>query len=76
MTLAPIVLHHNERYGSLTVLRKLPSGKYLVGCACGWSKCAYRPQRLMRGRVTKCSRCRKQPEHTCKGSVGKQQEKT
>lgn len=30
-TMTPIVLHHRERYGSLTVLRKMPSSKYRCG---------------------------------------------
>ena len=31
MDLPPVTLEHGERYGKLMVLRKTPSGEYLVG---------------------------------------------
>ena len=61
MNLEPVILQHGEIFGQLKVLKKLPCGKYQVGCACGNSKDAYRANALMRaGGWTKCSRCRKQ----------------
>lgn len=52
-----MMLEHGERYGSLTVLRKLPSGKYRCGCVCGFSDVKVRANALMRGRVKSCKRC-------------------
>jgi len=59
MNLAPLDLRHGERFGSLTVLRKLPSGKYRCGCICGYSDVKVRANALMRGRVKFCRRCAK-----------------
>ena len=61
MNLAPVTLEHGEIFGQLKVLKKLPCGKYRVGCECGFSRDAYRANALMRADgVRKCSRCRKQ----------------
>lgn len=63
MNLAPVTLEHGETFGQLKVLKKLPCGKYQVGCECGFTKDAYRANALMRaGGHTKCSRCRKREE--------------
>lgn len=56
-----MTLDHGEVYGKLKVLERLPTGRYRVGCVCGFSKDSYRARRLMRaGGVRECSRCRKQ----------------
>ena len=52
-----IVLDHGERYGSLTVLKKLPSGKYKCGCICGFTGVKASAKALMRGFVKSCKRC-------------------
>ena len=52
-----MILEHGERYGKLTVLRKTPSGKYLVGCACGFSGIKVSAKKLMRGEVKSCRSC-------------------
>lgn len=60
-----IVLAHGERHGSLTVLRKMPSGKYRCGCACGFSNVMARANALMKGRVKCCRKCK---QSACKDS--------
>ena len=57
MILVPISLEHGERYGRLTVLGKTPSGKYRVGCECGFAGFKVRAKALMSGRVKACRRC-------------------
>lgn len=63
MNLAPIELQHGERYGKLTVLRKVTlkpgvkrGRKYVCGCECGGHVFA-KARQLMRGEVTACLRC-------------------
>lgn len=62
MNLAPATLEHGERYGKLTVLRKITSEKrgprYVCGCACGFKNLIASANQLMRGRVTACLKCR------------------
>lgn len=70
MILAPTVLHHGERFGSLTVLKPYPrkgrNDHYRVGCTCGNTHDHYGARKLMRGLVTKCSLCRKAESPACK----------
>lgn len=72
--MSQVVLAHGERYGDLTVLkpykRKGRTDHYRVGCKCGWTKDHYGPRKLLRGLVTKCSRCRGE-QSACKDSVSK-----
>lgn len=63
VNLAPVELEHGERYGKLTVLRKVmaPAGKkrgpkWMCGCDCGNTR-AVKTRQLMRGEVTACVRC-------------------
>ena len=60
-TAAPVLLHHGERYGSLTVLERTRSSKrghkYRCGCTCGNSRFYAKASDLMSGRVKKCARC-------------------
>lgn len=76
MNLAPVTLNHGEIYGQLTVLAIFKRGggrpnHYRVCCACGFSKDHYSARKLMRGLVTKCSRCRKQGQSKCKDCLSK-----
>lgn len=61
MNLAPVTLEHGERFGKLTVLRKINSKKrgprYVCGCACGFSGFIATANQLMRGRVKACLKC-------------------
>lgn len=63
MILAPIELHHGERYGKLIVLRKIEAKpgvhrgpKWMCGCDCGNTRYVKASQ-LMRGIVTACVMC-------------------
>jgi hypothetical protein len=49
-------LEHGEVYGSLKVLRKIPSGRYVCGCECGNPHVIVRAKPLMSGRVKHCYR--------------------
>lgn len=62
--LAPVVLHHGERFFALTVLERLSNGKYRCGCSCGYSRVLARANALMRGRVKACKKCAALP--SCK----------
>jgi hypothetical protein len=58
-----MTLEHGERFGKLTVLRKVGRGddrgaKYACGCACGFKPFFAKPSHLMSGRVKSCRRCR------------------
>lgn len=61
MILAPVTIEHGERFGKLTVLRKLKSEKrgprYVCGCACGFKNLIASANQLMRGRVKACLKC-------------------
>jgi len=61
MNYANVSLEHGERYGKLTVLRKIVSKKrgprYACGCACGYRGVIATANQLMRGRVTACLKC-------------------
>lgn len=61
MNIAPPTLEHGERYGKLTVLRKLVSKKrgprYICGCECGCSKVKATANELLKGRVKACLKC-------------------
>ena len=60
MNLAPIELQHGERYGKLTVLRKVKTSRgwqYRVGCVCGFTGTILRASQLMKGKVTACLKC-------------------
>lgn len=53
-------LHHGERFGKLTVLKKVMTkrgARYRVGCTCGYSGMLLRAADLMKGRVTSCLKC-------------------
>lgn len=66
----PVTLDHRERYGDLTVLQKMRSGRYRVVCACGNKKDKYTAKALMRANgVRKCSRCR--AKLSCKDGIAK-----
>lgn len=61
MNLAPIEIQHGERFGRLTVLKKLKTGRgtrYRVGCTCGYSGMLLRAAQLMKGSVTACLKCK------------------
>lgn len=62
MILEPVKLEHGERFGKLTVLRKITSKdhgpRYQCGCVCGCRKVFARARQLMRGEVTSCLRCK------------------
>jgi hypothetical protein len=56
----PIELQHGERYGQLTVLKKVKSKRgwrYRCGCACGFGFVIANATQLMKGRVTACLKC-------------------
>lgn len=60
MTTKPIELEHGERYGKLTVLKKIKTKRgirYRCGCTCGNSDTIVRAAQLMKGRVTACLKC-------------------
>lgn len=63
MNLAPIVLEHGERFGSLTVIETVISKqrgkKYRCGCICGNAFFYAKARQLMRGEVKECARCSK-----------------
>lgn len=62
MQLAPTAIEHGERFGRLTVLRKITSKKrgprYVCGCICGFSGFITTANELMRGRATACLKCK------------------
>lgn len=61
MSLGPITLSHGERYGKLTVLRKIKSHggwQYRCGCECGNSKTIVTAKKLMKDKVRACANCR------------------
>ena len=53
MTTATLSIDHGERFGNLTVLRKITSKKrgprYVCGCVCGCSKVKATANELMKG---------------------------
>ncbi len=57
-----MTLEHGERFGKLTVLRRLDSEKrgprYICGCVCGFKNVRASANELMKGRVTACLKCR------------------
>lgn len=60
MTTKPIELEHGERYGKLTVLKKIKTKRgirYRCGCTCGNSDTIVRAAQLMKGSVTACLKC-------------------
>jgi len=61
MNLAPVNLEYGERFGKLTVLRKIKSKKrgprYACGCTCGFQNVIVTANQLMRGRVKACLKC-------------------
>lgn len=59
---AAVELQHGERFGRLTVLRKVKAGRgfrYSCGCDCG-KRCAPNATQLMKGRVKECWKCAKE----------------
>ncbi len=63
MELAPVQLHHGERFGKLTVIEPVISKKrgkkYRCGCVCGNAFVFAKARQLMRGEVKECPRCAK-----------------
>lgn len=53
----PADLEHGQKFSALTVLEKLPCGRYRVGCKCGRSDRSFRAKALMSGRVKDCGKC-------------------
>lgn len=59
--LAPIELHHGEKYGRLTVIEKVKSYRgtqYRCGCSCGTSNNFFTARKLMSGKAKECHRCK------------------
>ncbi len=61
MSIAPPTLDYGDRFGKLTVLRKITSKKrgprYVCGCACGFHSVIVTANQLTKGRVTGCLKC-------------------
>jgi hypothetical protein len=62
MNLEPVVLHHGEVYGKLTVLGKVEKSMrggqlYRCGCECGYKNVVARAGQLLKGKVKSCLKC-------------------
>jgi hypothetical protein len=56
----PVTIEHGERFGKLTVLRRLETKRgirYRCGCVCGYQRVMVRAAQLMKGSVSACLKC-------------------
>ncbi len=76
MKIAPQTLERGERYGTLTVLRKVSSDnrgpRYQCGCDCGVRLVFASAGELMRGEVKCCRRCQRISATTRRGASHKE----